>query len=176
MLVLIKWIRSLAKAIASESQPWQIGVATALGLLLGLLDWWQVPGGPNPLVLILLAALFWINVHLGSGMLFMAIGGALQLILGPMTESLADMMVPIATIFADIPLTYALHLSHTDNLAILLYGVPTAIVTGLCIARLSRYFQEKLREKIAERKKLKLAGKTATNPWLLKLACWFLDI
>ena len=177
MLLLIKWIRTLAKAIASESQPWQIGVATSLGLLLGLFDWWQMPGGPNPIVIVLLIALLWINVHLGF---WLAVHGCwrhlIQLILGPMTEALAEQMVPLAASMADIPLTFMLHLSHTDNLAVLPMDYHCAIVAGIAMTRFSRYFQNKLREKLEERKKLKLAGKTVTNPWLLKLACWFLDI
>ena len=176
MLMIIGWLRKFAQAIASQARPWQIGLASGLGLLLGLLDWWMLPGGINSLVVIGLIVLLWFNMHLGSGMLFMGIGAVIQLALGATLEPLAVHMVPLATTMAQQPIAYALHLSHTGNIVTLIYGVPLALLVGYLAYRVSNYFQTKLQEKLAERKKLVKAGKTASNPWVLRITCWFLDI
>lgn len=174
MFAILKMIRNLLRAITGASAPWQVGLGSALGLLLGFVPLW--PSWPNPLAWALLLSALLINLHLGSFFLFWGLGSLLGLALAPVALALGNASAGLAGLAASSgPLRMA-RLNHTGYLGLLLLGLPLASLAGLATAWATRWFDRNLRARLSERQRLVKAGKLAGNTLLLRGLCWFLGV
>ena len=176
MLTLVRWTHGLLKAIVSDAAPWQIGLATGLGWSCGCLPWLLWPGGINWLAIAVFALLFCINCHLGMGLLAMSIAAVVHLMLSPVLASFAPSLLDLANLAAGNDIMRLLGLHHTSQLTGIALALISAPIAGFCMAKISHFFQQKLRAKLAERRRLRKAGKTAGNTIFFNLACWFLGL
>ncbi len=174
MFTILKLIRNLIKAITGASAPWQVGLGSLLGCLLGFLPLW--PGWPSPLAWALLLAALLINVHLGSFFLFWGLGTLLGLALAPVALALGNGLEGLAQLAATCGPARLSRLNHTGHLGLFLLGLPIATLVGLGTAWATRWFDRNLRARLAERSKLMKAGKLAGNTLVLRGVCWFLGV
>ena len=176
MYVTYKLTRSAIKSLVSDAAPWQIAVGTACGTLLGFLPMWPVTQGPSPLWFLVLAVAFLISCHLGSLLLFFAIGKLLaKFLLGPAIV-IGIGLQDVAKSVADVPFLYWSLLSHTGYLGLTLLGVGFAAAFAVVFTWVTVFFRTKIKARIAENAKLMKAGKLADRPVLFRIACWFLGL
>lgn len=176
MFTLIKTIRKLLQALASQASTWQIASGCAIGMMLGFLVVWPWGSNPSPIGLGLLILGLIVNVHLGGLLLFWGLGSLLSLALSPVAVSIGSGMPDLAITAADNPILYASSLSHTGYLGLAILGVVSAVVTALVMIILTRYFRTRIQPKLEERKRLVASGKVASNPILVRILCWFFAI
>jgi uncharacterized protein (TIGR03546 family) len=176
MLTLIKFLRSLFKALVSTTAPWQMAVGAFFGILLGFLPIWPLALGPSLLGLGVLLIAILINCHFASVMLFMGLGKVMGLALMSPALAIGGQMTNFASRAADNPLLYNSHLSHTGYLGLTVIGLIAAPIIGIAMYVFTRWFRAKVQPKLLARRKLMLAGKVADNPIGFKLLCWFMGV
>lgn len=176
MFALVKLIRSFVKIITAQNAAWQVFLGVFIGIFVGMLPWFTMSSGINPLPVGLLLLALFINCHLGSMLLFWGIGALLAWALDPVSRSLAGSLDGLAQSMADIPLAYMCMLSQTQVLGLTILALPLALISAILMTWASRAFDRHLRERLAERKKLKAAGKIASNSIVLRVTCWFFGI
>jgi hypothetical protein len=176
MFYLIKTIRKLLQALASQAGIWQISAGTAIGMMLGFLVVWPWGDAPAPIGFSLLLLGLIINVHLGGLLLFWGLGGLLSLALSPMAVAIGNGMPATAAAAADNPLLFASYISHTGYLGLALLGVVFAALTALVMAVFTRYFRTRIQPKLVARKRLVQSGKIGSNPILVRILCWFFAV
>lgn len=176
MFTLIKFIKKLFKILNADAAPWQVFLGATFGILLGLLPIWPLAEGPSPLGLLLLLLALLINCHLGSVLMFWALGTLLQLVLLPVADLLAPHLAPLAKQFAEIGFLHASLWSHTGWLGLTLLGLVLAPIIGALMATLAHRFQTQWRERLLARKRLVKTGKVAGNGILVRTTCWFFGL
>lgn len=176
MLTLLKLIRGLLKAITSAAAPWQVALGAFFGILLGFLPIFPLSMGPSLLGLTLLLLAIVINCHFGSVLLFMGLGKLLGLALVDPAVALGGRLDGLAQASAGIPFLYHSHWSHTGYLGLTVIGLIAAPIVAIVMAWFTVWFRTKVQAKLAEQRKLMLAGKVAGNGLVFKSACWFLGL
>lgn len=176
MYLTYKITRGTIKSLVSESAPWQIATGTLLGALLGFLPMWPVTQGPNPLWFLLLLPVFLINCHLGSALLFFAIGKLLAKLLAGPAVVIGMGLEGVAKASADTPFLYWCLLSHTGYLGLTVLGAGFAVLAAVGMGLLARWFQNTVRPRLLANAKLAKAGKLADRPVLVRIGCWFMGI
>lgn len=176
MLTLLKLIRGLLKAITSAAAPWQVALGAFFGILLGFLPIFPISMGPSLLGLTLLLLAIVINCHFGSVLLFMGLGKLLGLALVNPAVALGGSLDGLAQASAGIPFLYHSHWSHTGYLGLTIIGLIAAPIVAVVMAWFTVWFRTKVQTKLAEQRKLMLAGKVAGNGIVFKSMCWFLGL
>jgi hypothetical protein len=176
MLTLIKFIRSFFQALAGEARPWQVGLGTFLGSILGLVPIFTYDYGLNYLGAFALGVAIIANVHLGSVLLFSGLGTLLWALCIPLAEAIGGSMDGIAQSAATNPLLYGIGASHTGELGMLVIAAIWAPLTAIVMVLITNWFRSKILPKLLERKKLILTGKIASNGILLRIVCWFFAV
>jgi uncharacterized protein (TIGR03546 family) len=176
MLTLLKLLRGLLKAITSAAAPWQVALGAFFGILLGFLPIFPISMGPSLLGLTLLLLAIVINCHFGSVLLFMGLGKVLGLALLNPAVALGGSLDGLAQASAGIPFLYHSHWSHTGYLGLTVIGLVAAPIIAIVMAWFTVWFRAKVQAKLAEQRKLVLAGKVAGNSIVFKSACWFLGL
>ena len=176
MYLTYKITRGTIKSLVSESAPWQIATGAFLGALLGFLPMWPVTQGPNPLWFLLLLPVFLINCHLGSALLFFAVGKLLaKLLMGPAVV-IGMGMEDFARTAADTPFLYWSLLSHTGYLGLSVLGLGFAVLGAIGMGLLARWVQNTLRPRLLANARLAKVGKLADRPILARIGFWFMGI
>jgi len=176
MFVIVKLIKKFLKILNADAAPWQVFFGASFGMLLGLLPIWPLAEGPAPLGLCILLLALFVNVHLGSVLLFFGLGGLLSLALRFPADAMAPSLEPLAAGFAEIGFLHASLWSHTGWLAMTIFGLALAPICGGLMAWLAVRFQRDWKPKLMERRKLVKAGKVAGNGMLVRGVCWFFGL
>jgi hypothetical protein len=176
MLTLLKLFRGLLKAITSAAAPWQVALGAWFGIMLGFLPIFPLSMGPSLLGLTLLLLSIVINCHFGSVLLYMGLGKLLGLALINPAVALGGSLDGLAQASAGIPFLYHSHWSHTGYLGLTMIGAITAPIIAIFMAWFTVWFRAKVQVKLAEQRKLVLAGKVAGNSVIFKSLCWFLGL
>jgi uncharacterized protein (TIGR03546 family) len=176
MLTLLKFLRSLIKAITSSAAPWQMGIGAGLGILLGFMPIFPSGLGPSPLAFLVILVAIVINCHLGSVLLFMGLGKLLGLALLVPAAAIGNALAPVAAASADIPFLHHSHWSHTGYLGLTILGLACAPIVGAGMWGFTIWFRTRIQAKLAARRKLTVAGKLAGNPLGFKVLCWFMGL
>ena len=176
MLFFLNIFRKIFQALASQAATWQISLGCAWGMLLGFVVIWPWSEAPSPIGLGLLFLGLCINLHLGGMLLFWGIGKLLALATIPISSAIGAGLSASALSNADNPVLFSSRLSAPNALGALFVGMALAVVTGLAMALLTRYFRAHIQPKLEERQRLVKAGKVASNPWTVRFACWFFGI
>ena len=108
--------------------------------------------------------------------MFWGIGALLAWALDPVSRMLAGNLDGLAQVMADIPFAYMCMLSQTQVLGLTVLALPLALICATLTTWASIAFDRHLRAKLAEKKKLKTAGKLASNSIVLRFACWFFGL
>lgn len=174
MVILLKMLRGMIKAITSQAAPWQVGVGACFGLLLGFLPICPLAHGPAPLGLAILFVAIVINCHLGSVFLFLLLGKVVSLALHGPAEALGGALPSLAQASADIPFLNLSLWSHTGYLGLTLIGFVCAPLVGAFMWWFTVWFRAKVRDRLLAQKALVKTGKVAGNAVVFKLLCWFL--
>ncbi len=176
MLFLIKLLKKFLKVFNSNAAPWQIGLAAALGVLLGFIPLWPAGMGPSPLALCIIGVVLVCNCHLGTALMLSGLSAGLSYLLAIPALAIGNACSSVAESFATNSFLFASHLSHTAFLGLSIIGCIVAPIAAVVMIWATKAFREKLREKLLERKKLIKAGKLAGNGILLRIVCWFFDL
>ena len=174
MWMIYKLIKGFVRALISAAAPWQIGVAAALGVLLGCLPLWL--GGPNPLALAVLVLAIVLNCHLGTLFVFWGVMKLLSFAIAPLALALGNALDGLAQTAAGMPLLHASHWSHTGWLGLALIGIIVAPLAGFAMARGTVAFRTKLQARMLANRKLAVAGKVGGNGLLVRFGLWFFDL
>ncbi len=175
MLTLLKFLRSLLKAIASSTAPWQLALGAWFGVMLGLLPIFP-PAGPSPLGFTLLFLGLVINCHLASLLLFFGLGKLIALALPVPAAAIGESLSGFAQTCADIPFLHLSHWSHTGWLGMTVIGLIAAPIIAIAMYVFTVWFRTKVQPKLMERRKLMVAGKVASNGIIFKVGCWFMGL
>lgn len=176
MLILLKMIRGILKAITSSAAPWQVGLGAFLGTLLGFLPLMPSGFGPSPLGFGILVLAIFVNCHFGSVLLFLGLGKVLSLVLAGPALAIGTGCDGLAQWAANVPILYASLWSHTGFLGLTILGLICAPVTGLGMVWFTSWFRSRIVAKLAERKKLVAAGKLTGNFAVFRVLVWFLGM
>lgn len=176
MLLLLKMIRGILKAITSQAEPWQVGLGAFLGTLLGFFPIMPSAYGPAPLGIGLLVLAIFINCHFGTVLLFLAVGTALGWLLAVPALALGTACDGIAQWAAQVPLLHASLWSHTGWLGLTFMGIIFAPLFGLGLAKFTMWFRARLIARLAEQKKLVAIGKVGGNALVFRMLVWFLGM
>lgn len=176
MYTLYRLLRNLIRSIASQAAPWQIGLGTFLGTLIGFLPIWPLSQGPSPLGLALVITALVVNCHLGSVLLFWGLCKGLALTLGGPAVMLGDRCMDLAQRSADVSFLYLSHWSHTGYLGLTLLGFAFAPLFAILMVWVTVTVRTKLIAKVMERQRLMTAGKVANQAWAVRAACWFFGL
>ncbi|MBA3937347.1 MAG: hypothetical protein H0X38_07785 [Planctomycetes bacterium] len=175
MIILLKMLRGMLKAITSSAAPWQVACGALFGVLLGFLPIFP-SAGPALLGLTILFLAIVINCHLGSVLLFFGLGKVLSLMLVNPAVALGNSCSGIAEASADIPFLHHSHWSHTGYLGLTMIGLIAAPLIAVFMAWFTVWLRTKVQEKLAARRKLMAAGKVVGNAMVFKAVCWFLSL
>jgi hypothetical protein len=176
MLLLIKLLKKFIRVFNSNAKPWQIGLGTALGILIGFMPLWPSGGSPALLGWCLLLFALLINCHLASMFLFMGIASLLNLVLAAPAVMLGNALEGLARWSADVWVLHASYWSHTGHLGETLFGLALAPLFALLMLRVTRIVRDRWLPKLKERRRLVTAGKLAGNTFLLRCTCWFFGV
>lgn len=176
MLILLKMLRGILKAITSSAAPWQVGLGAAFGVLLGFLPIMPSAYGPSPLGFAILLVAIFVNCHFGSVLLFLGLGKLLSLALAAPALALGSACDGIAQWAAGVPLLYASLWSHTGYLGLTILGFICAPLVGVGMVWFTLWFRRKVAERLAANKKLMLAGKVGGNALVFRALVWFLGM
>ena len=175
MLTLLKFLRSLLKAIASSTAPWQLALGAWFGVMLGFLPIFP-SAGPSPLGFLLLFLGLVINCHLASLLLFLGLGKLIGLALTSPAASIGESLGGFAQACADIPFLHLSHWSHTGWLGMTVLGIVCAPLIAIAMYVFTVWFRTRVQPKLVEKRKLMLAGKVAGNGLIFKVGCWFMGL
>jgi uncharacterized protein (TIGR03546 family) len=177
MLLLLKLLRGIIKGIASQAAPWQIVVATVLGVIAGFVPVLSPSIGPGLLGLATVVVALLVNCHLGSFLAWFGVctGFSKLLLLGP-AILVGDQLVPVAQWAAYNPLAAACHLNHTGHLGNTVMAVLLAPLAGWLMYRLTVRFRAWLLAWQEQRRRTATAAKVVTTPWLVRLGLWFFGL
>lgn len=173
MWIVYKLVKGFLRALVSAAAPWQLGLGAALGVLLGCMPLWL--GGPNPLALAVLLLALVVNCHLGSVFLLWGAAKLLALAAAPLALLIGNAFDGVAQAAAGIPLLHASGWSHTGWLGLALLGILVAPEIGFLMALLATRLRARL-QRLAEDRRLALAGKVGGNSLLMRFTFWFLDL
>ncbi len=176
MYTLYRFFRNLIRSIASQAEPWQVGIGTFLGTLLGFMPIWPLSHGPCPLGLCVLFVALIVNCHLGSVLLFMALCKGLALTLTGPELMIGERFTSLAQRSADVPFLYLSLWSHTGYLGKTLLGFACAPLFAILMHVATVQFRTRLMAKLLERRRLMSAGKVANKAWMVRIACWFFGL
>jgi uncharacterized protein (TIGR03546 family) len=176
MLLIFKMIRGILKAITSQAEPWQVGLAAFFGTLLGFMPIMPSSYGICPLGIAVLVLAILVNCHFGTVLLFLALGKAFSFVLAPVALALGNACDSLARWASDVPILYSSLWSHTGYLGLTLMGLILAPFAAFGMAWFTVWFRAKIAAKLAERKALVKAGKVAGNAFVFKVLVWFLGL
>ncbi|MCD4812962.1 TIGR03546 family protein [bacterium] len=149
----LKSISKLAKVLQSDASPWQVAVAAALGVVLGM----QPANGPQSLVLFI--CIFFLNVNIGaaflSAALFALVGGLLDPVahkIGYALLSGNETLTPLWTSFANMPIVPFTRFNNTVVLGSLILGLLLFVPVMLATKYLIVYYRARWRDKVAKSK------------------------
>ena len=176
MFAIIALIKDFLKIFNGSAAPWQIWLATFLGVWLGFLPLWPSLWEPALFGLIIFALALIINCHLASFLLFWGFASTLALVLRPVSVSIGNSLVGLADSLAHFSFFYNSHLSHTGYLGSALLGLILALATATAFVWLSVTFRNRIREKLLARTKMVKGAKIVSRSWTLRIVCWWLNI
>ena len=174
MYLTYKITRGTIKAIVSDAAPWQIGLGAFLGTLLGFLP--VLFPTPSPLGLLILALICLLNVHIGSALMFFAVGKGLSKLLHDPAVAIGNQFTGLAQFSADNAFLNLSHFNHTGYLGLTLLGVCFAPLFTILMVWFTRWFRGWLKAQVAAGGKLAKMGKMADRPILVRIACLFLGM
>ncbi len=176
MYLTYKLTRGMIKSLVAEAAPWQLFVGTLCGSLLGFLPLWPITQGPNPLWFLVLIAALVINCHLGSVLLFFAVGKLLAKLLAGPAVVLGGSLDGFARSCADIPFLHLSLWSHTGYLGLSLLGIGFGLAFAVAMAGVARWFRNTVKPRLLAQRKLATVGKWADRPVLIRIGCWFMGL
>lgn len=176
MILLLKMIRGILKAITSAAAPWQVGLGAFLGVLLGFLPIMPSTYGPSPLGFGILVLAIFVNCHFGSVLLFLGLGKLLTLVLAGPALAIGTACDGLAQWAAHVPFLHASMWSHTGWLGLTILGLVCAPLVGLGMVWFTVWFRHQVATRLAERKRLMAAGKITGNFFVFRTLVWFLGM
>ncbi|MFM2091109.1 MAG: hypothetical protein RLZZ127_1598 [Planctomycetota bacterium] len=177
MLLLLKLLRGIIKGIASQAAPWQIVVATLLGVIAGFVPVLSPSIGPGLLGLAAVVIALLVNCHLGSFLAWFGVCTAISklMLLGP-AIMVGDQLVGIAHWAAYNPLASACHLNHTGHLGNTVIAVLVAPLAAWGMYQLTVRFRAWILAWQEQRRRTAAMANVASTPWLVRIACWFFGV
>jgi len=175
-MLFLKLVRKFFKIINSAASPGQIFAGALLGTLFGFLPFFDLDHGLAPTGAAVLLCALCFAVHLGSFLLFAGIGALLLFAFEGLAVALGNGLEGFAQWASRVDLLHASRLSHTGWLGATLIALVVAPLLALAMWRLTVVFRERWQEKLLARRRMILAGKTATNGWLIRVTCWFFGL
>lgn len=130
-------VAKILKVLNSESSPWQIGWAIALGLLAGLL-----PFGALTLVILLIVCLF--TVNLSTFVVTWGLSGGLMFFFGPALEAFTwqhAQQPELLRLLAASEFLQLLHLHHTLVLGAFVLGLLLLLPVAWLGVQLVAYYR-----------------------------------